>query len=130
VHLILATLRAIAAKGSGRVIEELERRWDGMCASAQGAWPLGATSRKQADETFEDLYGPLDEHLSSIRYRSLMPAVRLAKALTDDKAAARCDPAPIPDVLNAAWLCRPDHDDDPGAVAAISSRALDLCRRS
>lgn len=128
VHVVLRALRGLDPEN---------RAYDDIAGLLQGAWETARAdagmSAELSDEEAADLDDRVDEWLDILdelapkaRYDGWLRAVRLRDRLTTARGAADLDGADVADVLNAAWLRRLDAWDEPGVVAVLDRRALEL----
>lgn len=115
------------------IIEYLRGLWQESLVAVRQPESLDQDTIVQLNDWLEELYDVLlDTYLSPhVRYSGWHRAQRLSIELMSDRGAARMleGDDTLPDVLNAAWLCRIQHWDEDGyIVRRIGDKAVDLCR--
>jgi len=137
VHFILEALRRMdEAEGMLQpyrdIIEYLSGLWQRNLLAAKQPESLDQATIVQLNDWLERLYVQIDTHLPPyVRYRGWSRAQRLSSELLSEKGAAQVleDDDTLPDVLNAAWLCRIEQkDEDSYLVRRIGENAVELCR--
>lgn len=138
VHFILKALEKMDEAETGVVryyrdiIKMLGKLWrQGLAATGQPE-SLDQSVTIPLDGLLDELYVLVDTELPRVRYRGWLGAQMLADKMQPDKDTAPTlrDQDTLPDVLNAAWLCRIQHwDGDSHMVRRIGERAVELCRQ-
>jgi len=123
---------ATGSTAYGGMLGELRARWRAAVAEATGSdleevttadERLATETKVTVDELWDVLHGTVE----SARYSRISEAQRLKPQLVSGPRAQPTPGLDLADVLNAAWLNRVDHLDDPSVISTVGSRARDLC---
>jgi hypothetical protein len=112
--------------------EWLGKLWRRGLSAAKKPESLDQAVILPMDELLDELYSLMDSEIPAARYKGWLRAQGLSEELRPDKNG---EPAlniadTLPDVLNAAWLCRINHGDgDKFSLREISDKAVALCHQ-
>jgi hypothetical protein len=133
-HFILQALdkmdKTDVARPQLGIIEHLRTLWRQSLEAVGKPEPLAPEIIGQLNNRLDELYvRVVDRRLAGVRYTGWSQASLLSAELLSDKGAAQVladfdSKITLPDVLNAAWLCRIQHWD---RDIQISEKALNLC---
>jgi hypothetical protein len=114
------------------LINRLEEKWKESLAVQKGAPTLTEEETFSLDDLLEELFFLLKKRPEDLRYKSWLETEKLAAQLrpSNDLPVKVNDDITLPDVLNAAWLCRVQYwHEDVFVLRRIEERATDLCFR-
>lgn len=130
---ILETLRSIdrstgRARQYGDIAGEIERLWTASLEAAAVSAEIDSADRARLNEWLAELFDVLDTKLSNVRYRGWARAQEMAESFRNKQRPVLGPNDRIPDVLNAAWLCRSEAESGDGyLVQWLGDNAFDLC---
>jgi hypothetical protein len=113
-------------------IQEMTTFWMQSLVAVGELDSLAPALTNQLDTQHEQIYKLVTDYMPDAQYKSWLRALQLIDQLqpTNNKAPVSQPGDRIPDVLNAAWLCRIQHwQEGPYVAYRIGERAVDLCRQ-
>jgi hypothetical protein len=132
---MLETLRAIDRRRAGgfpqyaEMCSRVETQWAEALAGAGQPGVIESSHIGRLKSWLDDLLNAIDMQLTGARYGGWLRAQALAEVLRTRNRPALAESDRIPDVLNAAWICRLDAAPDSYQVTWLADNALELCRQ-
>jgi hypothetical protein len=131
---ILETLRSIDQLRRGgpplytNVVDQIEKSWTASLSAAGQVAAIDSSDTVRLRSWLAELLDAMDTNLSVARYGGWLRAQDMAESLRDRKAPNLAENDRIPDVLNAAWLCRSEAEPPDGFyVTWLENNACKLC---
>jgi hypothetical protein len=110
------------------ITDQLEQSWRASVGAAGGTAEIGDQDARRLRRWLAEVLEAVDANLSGALYRGWLRAQELAEPLRRKQMPSLTPNDRIPDVLNAAWLCRSELDaGDSYQVTWLADNAFKLC---
>jgi hypothetical protein len=121
------------AQGGGRplyayIIGQIEESWTASLSAAGQTGALDEADISGLSQWLAELFNAVDLNFLGVRYRGWLRAEDMAQQFRAKGVPALSNDDRVPDVLNAAWLCRSEAENVEGYyVSWLADEAFKLC---